>query len=82
MDSNLIRNLDAELKAQLAASRQRKSKDKGKVRSFTFVTIAMPLGEEFFLLSSPDTMLGATLHDVPIVTDIRVSLLPRRSPKR
>lgn len=44
-------------------------------------TVPLERGDLFYL--PPLTIvLGLTLHDVPLVTDIRVPLPPRESPRR
>lgn len=46
MDPILIRSLSADMEAQLATSRLRKSRSAGKVRPFTSVTMAVPVGKD------------------------------------
>lgn len=68
------------MEAQLATFKLKKSKGKGKVRPFTSVTIVVLARKDLSYLPSPNTMLKATLRDMPLVTDTGVSLLPKKSP--
>lgn len=44
--------------------------------------MTMPLGKDLSYLPLLNTVFGDTIRDVPLVTDTRVPLPPRRSPKR
>lgn len=62
----------------------RKSKGRDKVRPFTSIIMVVPSREDLSYLPPllpPHTVLVATLHEVPLVTDIMVPLSPKGSPK-
>lgn len=58
------------MEAELLASRPKKSKGKGRVQLFTSAIVATPIGDDLSYLSPMNTILGETLRDVPLATDI------------
>lgn len=73
--------MGAQIEAQLVASKLRKIKGRGTTRPFTSVIVIVPPREDLAYLPPHNIELGVTLYDVSLVTDIRVPLPPKESPR-
>lgn len=74
MHPNLVKDVSVEMKAQLAASKLRKGKGSGKAQPYISITVKVPIEEDQSYLPSPNTMLRATLRDMPLVVNTIVPL--------
>lgn len=78
---NLIRQLGTQIEIEMAASRLRKEKSRGKAQPFTTVITVTPEERDYSYLPTPIIVLGFTLCNVDLVIDIGVPLPLVRSPR-
>lgn len=80
MNPNLVRDLKAQIKMQLATFKPKKGKGRDKARPSTTITVTAP-GEDLSYIPHSNTVLGSILRNATLVMDTRVPLSLMRSLK-